>query len=55
VIAGNAMTEESSEEKQDCVDRNVAHLKIMLAKDYWTSEDMTAANAAVTAGEAYTA
>jgi len=26
-----------------------------VAKDFWTSEDMTAANAAITAGKAYNA
>ena len=25
----------------DCVQRNVDHLKIMLAKDFWTNEDLT--------------
>ena len=25
----------------DCVSRNKEHLKIMLAKDYWTTEDLT--------------
>ena len=25
----------------DCLSRNKAHLKIMLAKDYWTTEDLT--------------
>jgi len=34
----------------DCVSRNVEHLKIMVAKDFWTTEDMTAVNAAI--GEA---
>jgi hypothetical protein len=24
----------------DCVSRNKEHLKIMLAKDYWTTEDL---------------
>jgi hypothetical protein len=33
----------------DTVSRNVEHLEIMVAKDYWTSEDMTAANAAIAA------
>jgi len=28
-------------------------LEIMVAKDFWTTEDMTAANAAITAGNAY--
>lgn len=39
----------------DCVNRNVEHLEIMVAKDFWTNEDMTAVNAAITAGKAYTA
>jgi len=55
IIAGTAMADDTAEDKQDCVDRNVAHLEIMVAKDYWTSEDMTAVNAAITAGQGYTA
>jgi len=27
--------------------RNVEHLELMVAKDYWTGEDMTAVNAAI--------
>ena len=55
IIAGTAMADDTAEEKQDCVDRNVAHLEIMVAKDYWTDEDMTAVNSAITAGKGYTA
>ena len=55
IIAGTEMTDESAEDKQDCVDRNVEHLEIMVAKDYWTDEDMTAVNSAITAGQGYTA
>jgi len=55
VVGGTAMADDTAEDKQDCVDRNVAHLEIMVAKDYWTSEDMTAVNAAITAGQGYTA
>jgi len=55
IIAGTAMADDTAEEKQDCVDRNVAHLEIMVAKDYWTDEDMTAVNSAITAGQGYTA
>ena len=55
IIAGTQMADDTAEDKQDCVDRNVAHLEIMVAKDYWTSEDMTAVNAAITAGQGYTA
>jgi hypothetical protein len=55
IIAGNQMADESAEDRQDCVDRNVQHLEIMVAKDDWGSEDMTAVNAAITAGKGYTA
>jgi len=55
IIAGTAMADEEAEDKQDCVDRNVAHLEIMVTKDYWTDEDMTAVNSAITAGKAYSA
>ena len=55
IIAGTQMADDTAEEKQDCVDRNVAHLELMVAKDYWTDEDMTAVNSAITAGKGYTA
>ena len=55
VIAGTQMADESAEDRQNCVDRNVEHLEIMVAKDYWTDESMTASNSAITAGKAYTA
>ena len=55
VIAGTKMADESAEDRQSCVDRNVEHLELMVAKDYWTSEDMTAVNAAIVAGKAHTA
>lgn len=55
IIAGTQMADDTAEDKQDCVDRNVAHLEIMVAKDYWTDEDMTAVNSAITAGKGYTA
>ena len=53
IIAGTAMADDDAADKQDCVDRNVEHLEIMVAKDYWTSEDMTDVNAAIAAGKAY--
>lgn len=34
----------------DTVSRNVEHLKIMIAKDYWTTEDLAPFNNAITAG-----
>jgi hypothetical protein len=31
----------TAEDWADCLARNKEHLKIMLAKDFWTSEDLT--------------
>jgi hypothetical protein len=39
----------SDEDWADTVSRNVEHLQIMVAKDFWTTEDMTAVNAAIAA------
>jgi hypothetical protein len=55
VIAGDSMAEEDAEDRQDCVDRNVQHLELMVAKEDWGSEDMTAVNAAISAGNGYSA
>jgi len=55
VIAGNSMADEAKEDRQDCVDRNVAHLELMKAKSDWGSESMTATTNAITAGKGYTA
>ena len=43
---------ERDDEQVDSVRRNVEHLKIMVAKDYWTTEDLAPFNAAITAGTA---
>jgi len=37
----------SNEDWADTVARNQEHLVIMLAKDFWGSEDMTAVNAVI--------
>jgi len=55
IIDGSLMADDTQEDKNDCVDRNVRHLEIMVAKDFWTSEDMTDANSAITAGQNYLA
>ena len=55
VIAGTQMADDTAEDKQSTVDRNVEHLELMVAKDDWGSEDMTAVNSAITAGNSYTA
>jgi hypothetical protein len=38
------------EGQTDAVSRNVEHLKLMVEKDYWTTEDLAPLNAAITAG-----
>jgi len=55
VVGGTAMANDTAEDKQACVDRNVEHLELMKAKDYWTTESMTAVDSAITAGKGYTA
>lgn len=37
----------SAEEWADCVARNKEHLTIMLAKDFWTTEDLSPLQSAV--------
>lgn len=39
-------------EQTDTVARNVEHLEIMVAKDYWTTEDLAPLNNAIAAGKA---
>ena len=54
IIAGTSMADNTDEDKQSAVDRNVEHLELMVAKDYWTDEDMTDVESAITAGNNYT-
>ena len=54
IIAGDSMADESAEDRQDCVDRNTQHLELMKAKSDWGSEDFTATDAAISAGNGYT-
>jgi len=53
IIDGTQMADESTEDKEDAVRRNVEHLELMVAKDYWTNEDMTAVNSAIQSGNTY--
>ena len=55
VIAGDQMANDLAADRQSCVDRNVEHLELMVALEDWGSESMTATNAAITAGNGYTA
>lgn len=38
------------EDQTATIARNVEHLEIMVAKDYWTTEDLTPFSDAITAG-----
>lgn len=40
-----------NEEETDTINRNVEHLKIMVAKDFWTTEDLGPFYAAIAAGD----
>jgi transposase len=55
IIAGNKDGEMDATDRQDTVNRNAEHLKIMVAKTDWDGEDMTASNSAITAASSYTA
>ena len=46
-----ALSERNADEV-DTVRRNVEHLELMVAKDFWTTEDLAPFNAAITAGNA---
>jgi hypothetical protein len=40
-----------TEKEQDCIARNVEHLEVMVAKDYWTTENLEPLTDAITAGK----
>ena len=48
-------TSDTDIETIDVINRNVKHLELMLTEDFWTTEDMSDVNAAITAGNAYIA
>jgi hypothetical protein len=39
------------QEWNDCVHRNVEHLKIMVAKDFWNGQDLTPLQNAIAANQ----
>ena len=60
MISGNSATipqqeldEMSDDFKHDCVEHHVAYLETMVSQDFWTTEDMTTVNNAITDGKAY--
>jgi|TARA_R110000824_G_scaffold401125_1_gene610780 hypothetical protein len=50
ILAGTQCQDDTEEERAACIKRNVGHLEIMAAKNFWTDEDMTASSAAIAAG-----
>jgi hypothetical protein len=55
IIGGTNMIDEDEEDKIDTVKRNVEHLELMVAKDYWTNQNMTAIKKAIVDGKSYLA
>jgi len=63
VIAGDQMADATAADKQNAVDRNVEHLELKKAEkkvedataSIWTNESFTAIDAAISAGNSYTA
>ena len=63
IIDGTQMVDETQEEKNDCVDRNVRHLEIQEAKQWYIDDtesreapaDKASISAAITAGKTYMA
>tara|TARA_R100001509_G_C4708925_1_gene162637 strand:+ start:62 stop:277 length:216 start_codon:yes stop_codon:yes gene_type:complete len=47
LINGDKPEGMDDEEWTATIERNKEHLRIMVAQDYWTNEDMTAVNAAI--------
>ena len=47
-MRNNPPADMDTEEVTDCIARNVEHLELMVAKDFWTVEDMTTVNNAIT-------
>ena len=52
ILAGEKMADSTAEERQESIDACLGHLKLMVAKNYLTTEDMAPINAAIAAGEA---
>jgi hypothetical protein len=53
IVAGTQMQNVPAKDRQDCVNRNVEHLELMIAKGWFTGRNLTAINAAIAAGKSY--
>jgi hypothetical protein len=49
LINGGKPAQMTDAEWADCLSRNKEHLKIMVAKTYWTNEDLTPFHSAINA------
>ena len=49
LINGSKPTGMSDEDWAECIARNKEHLEIMVAKDFWTTEDLTPLQDAINA------
>ena len=47
LINGDKPEDVTDKEWTAIIEQNKEHLRLMVAKDYWTNEDMTAVNAAI--------
>ena len=47
LINGSKIEGYTDEEWNAVIEKNKEHLRVMVTKDYWTNEDMTAVNAAI--------
>jgi len=50
-----ALPDQTSEQRRSDIDRNVEHLKIAVAWDIWTTEDLAPLNNAIASGTAWLA
>ena len=51
LINGSASAQSSPQEWKECLQRNVDHLEIMVAKTYWEGEDLSPLTAAIASGK----
>lgn len=51
LINGNAPAQSTQQEWKECLQRNVDHLEIMVAKTYWEGEDLSPLTAAIASGK----
>lgn len=49
----SALPDQTAEQRKSDIERNVEHLKLAVAWDIWTTEDLTPINNAIPSGEAW--